>query len=424
MEDMVAEMTVSALAIASASNTAKHPPHVLVVAIEAEQRKGHGKEGSTNRGDNWVAGPSTPKDAVGSVTKGLAMVPRVATTPKSKGKEKGKAREEEEEEFKQKAMTVVDTGMGAGVVLEKAKEKSTVLLGKQQAFRQQQGVCDNCWAKNNSEDYCYPMGAQPCYCCDSTRKSCLHSGKSLRSTGRKFAKTIAVRASSVQQMQAFVEEQRKLAKRGEPIQVRHSSLLLLTSQDGSKVGGSRIAKGKQQEKSKEVVESKDDGSNRGGDNGSNSNNDIPLAQKQPSRLMLIAMTKQQKTVTSNNEEEETKNVEMRKKTLLMTIAKVEPVVSGQEVEGKGEVEAEAIEPLCSPRVLLNASPDFPNPHPPSTPTPGNSNTSLANPDYPLANSNTFSTVINTSPKFLEPFSTVHDPIICFQLPLPWFPNLP
>ncbi|KAG5337093.1 hypothetical protein C0989_010823 [Termitomyces sp. Mn162] len=40
----------------------------------------------------------------------------------------------------QKASTVVDMEMEAGVVLEKAKGKLTVLLERQQAFRQQQGV--------------------------------------------------------------------------------------------------------------------------------------------------------------------------------------------------------------------------------------------------------------------------------------------
>ncbi|KAG5349919.1 hypothetical protein C0989_001254 [Termitomyces sp. Mn162] len=110
------------------------------------------------------------------------MLLRVATIPKSKEKGKGKGREEEEEEefeepvednFKdkclaallhwQKALTVVDMVMGAGVVLEKAKERSTVLLEKQQAFRAQQGLCDNCCIENNPEGCWYPMGAQLCY---------------------------------------------------------------------------------------------------------------------------------------------------------------------------------------------------------------------------------------------------------------------
>ncbi|KAG5350739.1 hypothetical protein C0989_009458 [Termitomyces sp. Mn162] len=102
--------------------------------------------------DIGEAGLSTPKHAAGSIAKGLATLPRVTTTPKSKGKGKSKAREEEEEEIKelaedsftdkclaallhwQKALTVVDMGIGARVVLEKVKGKSMVLLAKQQAF--------------------------------------------------------------------------------------------------------------------------------------------------------------------------------------------------------------------------------------------------------------------------------------------------
>ncbi|KAG5721372.1 hypothetical protein E4T56_gene13015 [Termitomyces sp. T112] len=52
--------------------------------------------------------------------------------------------------------------------------------------------------------------------------------------------------------------------------------------------------------------------------------------------------------------------------------------------------------------LPNAPPNSPNPHPPSTPTLGNSNASLANPNGPQTNSDTFSTAINTSSELLEP----------------------
>ncbi|KAG5350731.1 hypothetical protein C0989_009489 [Termitomyces sp. Mn162] len=158
MEDLVAEMMVSTMAVASTSNPAKHPLCELAVTTGVEQSKGHGSEGSANCGDIGVAGPLTPKHVVGSISKGLAMLPRVVTTLKIKGKGKDKARLEEEEEIKelvedlftnkclvsllcwQKALTVVNTGMGAGVVLKKAKGKSTVLLEKEQAFRQEQGA--------------------------------------------------------------------------------------------------------------------------------------------------------------------------------------------------------------------------------------------------------------------------------------------
>ncbi|KAG5351896.1 hypothetical protein C0989_004616 [Termitomyces sp. Mn162] len=52
-------------------------------------------------------------------------------------KGRGKAREEDEkEEFEwQKALTVVDTGMGVSVVLKKAKGKTMVLLEEKKALK-------------------------------------------------------------------------------------------------------------------------------------------------------------------------------------------------------------------------------------------------------------------------------------------------
>ncbi|KAG5726760.1 hypothetical protein E4T56_gene1154 [Termitomyces sp. T112] len=101
------------------------------------------------------------------IAQGLVTLPRVATTPKGKGKGKVKARKEEEDEeiekpiensftnkqlatllCWQKALTVVDTGMGTGVVLEKAKRKSMVLLEERQAFKecQESRYWGNCQA--------------------------------------------------------------------------------------------------------------------------------------------------------------------------------------------------------------------------------------------------------------------------------------
>ncbi|KAG5334589.1 hypothetical protein C0989_003311, partial [Termitomyces sp. Mn162] len=126
----------------------------------AEHSKGHQGNISTNQGDIGEAGPSTSKCTAVGIAKGLVTSPRVATTPKSKEKGKRKAREEEEEEEEfeeliqdsftnkqlvrllhwQKASTVVDTGMGIGVVLVKAKKKTTVLLEERKSFKKTQGV--------------------------------------------------------------------------------------------------------------------------------------------------------------------------------------------------------------------------------------------------------------------------------------------
>ncbi|KAG5350640.1 hypothetical protein C0989_010000 [Termitomyces sp. Mn162] len=109
-----------------------------------EQSEGCGSIVSANQGDIREAEPSTPKHVAGSIAKGLAMLPRVATTPKSKEKGKGKAREEEEEEQ-------------FGELVE-------------DSFTNKH-LCDNCWAENDPEGCWYPTGAQLSYCCDSTSGS-------------------------------------------------------------------------------------------------------------------------------------------------------------------------------------------------------------------------------------------------------------
>ncbi|KAG5331596.1 hypothetical protein C0989_007856, partial [Termitomyces sp. Mn162] len=162
MDDLMAGMMVSALAVASTSDTAKHPVGALAVARGEGWSKGCGSKEAANCGDIQEAGPSTPKAVAGSVARGLATLPRLATTPRSKGKGKGKAQDKEDEDIEdqieetftnkrlatllcwQKALMVVDTGLGARVKLEKAKEKVTVSLEKRQEYKHTHGVCDNC----------------------------------------------------------------------------------------------------------------------------------------------------------------------------------------------------------------------------------------------------------------------------------------
>ncbi|KNZ78779.1 hypothetical protein J132_09917 [Termitomyces sp. J132] len=148
MDNLTAEMTVSAPAVASTSNTAKHPVGVLVVVRGEGWSESCGGEEAANCGDIQEVGPSTPKAAAGGVARGLTMSPQLATTPRSKGKGKAKAQDEEDEDIEEqieeiftdkclvtllcwrKASTVVDTGLEAGMKLEKAKGKVTVLLVK------------------------------------------------------------------------------------------------------------------------------------------------------------------------------------------------------------------------------------------------------------------------------------------------------
>ncbi|KAG5735073.1 hypothetical protein E4T56_gene20512 [Termitomyces sp. T112] len=109
------------------------------------------------------------------------------------------------------------------------------------------------------------------------------------------------------------------------------------------VRGSGVAKGKQQEKSKEVVESEDKSGDREDDGDNDGSDNVPLAQKQVSSLMPVASAKRPRTVASEEGEQEAEDVEMREMTPLSTVAEVEPMASRGEVEGEGEGEAEAIE---------------------------------------------------------------------------------
>ncbi|KNZ78067.1 hypothetical protein J132_02359, partial [Termitomyces sp. J132] len=329
MDDLTAGMTVSAPAVASASDPAKHPVGALAVARGEGRSEGRRNEEAANRGDIQEAGPSTPKAAAGGVARGLAMSPKLVTTPKSKGKgkEKAKAQDEEDEDIEdhveesftdkclamllrwRRTTTVVDTGLGAGVKLDKAKGKVTVSLEKWQEYKYTQGACDNCWADNDPEG---------CW------KSCSHSGLSLRSTGSKFAKRIAIKAASVRSARAFVERQRELARRGEPIEVKHSSLTLPTSQEEGLVGGSGGAR----VKSREMVESDDNDDDNGSDG------DTPQALKRAASPSSVASTKRPRTVAS---EEGREDMEMRETTPLATVAEVE--ASDMEIKGEKEVEA-------------------------------------------------------------------------------------
>ncbi|KNZ73528.1 hypothetical protein J132_01335 [Termitomyces sp. J132] len=91
MYDFMAGMTVSAPAVASASETTKHPVGVLAVARGEGWSEGCGGKEVANHGDIQEAGPLTPKAVAGSIARGLAMSPQLATTPRSKGKGKAKA---------------------------------------------------------------------------------------------------------------------------------------------------------------------------------------------------------------------------------------------------------------------------------------------------------------------------------------------
>ncbi|KAG5349805.1 hypothetical protein C0989_001796 [Termitomyces sp. Mn162] len=159
---------------------------------------------------------------------------------------------------------VVDTGLGAGVKLEKAKGKVTVLLAKQQ---------------------------------DATTAGPIMTQ---RAAGTPWGSSPVIIATA----QGKAEE--------------------VTS--GSS-GGTKV-------KSKEWVESDEDGGNSSGDN--DNDNKVPLAPKQAASPAPVTSTKRPQMVAS---EEGEGDVEMRETTPLVTVAEVEPEVSDMEVEGKEEFKA-------------------------------------------------------------------------------------
>ncbi|KAG5717390.1 hypothetical protein E4T56_gene7250 [Termitomyces sp. T112] len=232
-------------------------------------------------GDIEEAGPLTSKHVAGGIAKGLA------TTLKGKGKGKGKAREEKEEE-KYFEELIKDLFTDQHLATQLCWQKASIVVDTGMEAGQQ-GACEG--------------------------------GLSL--TGPGVAEGVG--------------------KKGEPIQVKHSSLHLSTLQDRIEVGGSSVAKSRQQEKSFEVVESEDKGSNRDDNDGSNNSNDVPLACKQSASPASVASAKQPRTVTSKEREGELVNMEMREKTPLVTITEVKPAIDGGEVEGGQEIKKEVME---------------------------------------------------------------------------------
>ncbi|KNZ80983.1 hypothetical protein J132_03683 [Termitomyces sp. J132] len=286
MDNLMVGMMVSAPVVTSTSDTAKHLVGALAVARGEGRSKGHEDDEAADRRDIQAAGPSTPKAAAGGVARGLAMSPRLATTPRSKGKGKGKAQDEEDEDTEdqieetftdkclaillhwRKALTVVDTGMGARVKLEKAKGKVMVSLEKRQEYKCMQGACDNCWADNNPEGCCNKGGIS---------KECKGFHGVAEGVGEEEAE----------------------------------------------VGGSGGAK----VKSRAIVESDKDGSNNNGD-------DLLLVQKRPASPSLVASAKRPQTIARKEGGED---VEMKETTLLAMVTKVEREASNMEVKGE-EVE--------------------------------------------------------------------------------------
>ncbi|KAG6895220.1 hypothetical protein C0993_009908 [Termitomyces sp. T159_Od127] len=116
------------------------------------------------------------------------------------------------------AEAVVDTGVEARVVLKETKGKATVDLATCQAFKEERGVCDKCWADNDPEGCWYPTQEH---------------GNTLNPTVEKtYHQAVLVRRA-----QAVVEKAREAKAQGEVVGISKRSLALPTCH-GSEERGS------------------------------------------------------------------------------------------------------------------------------------------------------------------------------------------
>ncbi|KAG5732823.1 hypothetical protein E4T56_gene2753 [Termitomyces sp. T112] len=301
MDNLTAEMMVSALVVTSASDTAKHPVGALVVVRGEGQSKGcRGKE-AANHGDIQEAGPLTPKAVAGGIARELATSPQLVTTPRSKGKGKTKAQDKEDEDIEEQIEeTCTDKCLATLLHWQKAQWWWTLAWELQS-----DKSISTCKERATTAGLIMTQRAagtqwrfSPVIIATAQgRAVCIVDG----------AKKIVMKAALVRNARAFMERQRELVRQGEPIEVKHSSLNLLTLQEELVGGGSGVTK----VKSRELVESNKDNSNN------NSDGDRP------------------QTIAS---EEGEGDMEMREMTPLVMVTKVEWEASNMEIKGEGELE--------------------------------------------------------------------------------------
>ncbi|KAG6875843.1 hypothetical protein C0993_007145, partial [Termitomyces sp. T159_Od127] len=88
------------------------------------------------------------------------------------------------------AEAVGDTGVEVGIVLKETKGKVTVNLAARQAFKEERGACDKCWADNNLEGCWYPMGTPPCFRCAAMKRPCTLDGAKIQERSNALDPTV------------------------------------------------------------------------------------------------------------------------------------------------------------------------------------------------------------------------------------------
>ncbi|KAG6875295.1 hypothetical protein C0993_009910, partial [Termitomyces sp. T159_Od127] len=165
-------------------------------AGEGLQQRPEEEEGARETTPNTMAGAATgaaspaARKAPAGGAKGLALPAKKGSPTKPSSKCRGRPapryKAPMQQDFSDKelacllalrwAEAVVDTGVEARVVLKETKDKAMVDLATRQAFKEERGACDKCWADNDPEGCWYPVGAPPCFRCMAMKRPCILDG--------------------------------------------------------------------------------------------------------------------------------------------------------------------------------------------------------------------------------------------------------
>ncbi|KAG6897190.1 hypothetical protein C0993_007679, partial [Termitomyces sp. T159_Od127] len=137
---------------------------------------------------------------------------------------------------------VVDTGVEASIVLKEIKSKAMVDLAICQAFKEEWGVCDKCWANNNPEGCWYPVGTPSCFRCVAMKRSCILDGAKTCKQGDAsytMVEKTYYQAVLVRRAWGIVERAREAKARSKTIAISKRSLALPMRQDKEGREGSK-----------------------------------------------------------------------------------------------------------------------------------------------------------------------------------------
>ncbi|KAG6898864.1 hypothetical protein C0993_003447 [Termitomyces sp. T159_Od127] len=198
-----------------------------------------------------AASPAARKAPMGGA-KGLALPAKKGSPTKLAFKRKGHPTPRYEDKelacllVLRQVEAVVDMGVEAGVVLKETKGKATVDLAMRQAFKEERGACNKCWADNDPEGCWYSMGVLPCFRCAAMKRLCTLDSTKTQEHGN--APDLMVEKTYywvmlVRRAWAVVEKAREAEAQGKAVGLSKKSLALPTCQEDEERGSSK-GKGK------------------------------------------------------------------------------------------------------------------------------------------------------------------------------------